>query len=74
MSLAAIFSRNLQVLRQKKQLTQEALAARAGISVAYVSMLERGQRTPPLETIDLLAKALKVPAIEMLEKPTAKRR
>jgi transcriptional regulator with XRE-family HTH domain len=73
MSLAAIFSRNLQALRKKKQLTQEELAGRAGISVAYVSMLERGQRTPPLETIDLLAKALKVPALDMLEKQTGKR-
>lgn len=73
MALAAIFAKNLQALRQRKHLTQEALAARAGISVAYVSMLERGQRTPPLETIDLLAKALKVPALDMLEKSTAKR-
>ncbi len=74
MSLAAIFARNLQALRQQKRLTQEALAAKAGISVAYVSMLERGQRTPPLETIDLLAKALKVPPLEMLEKPASKKR
>ncbi len=73
MSLAAIFARNLQALRQKKHLTQEALAAKAGISVAYVSMLERGQRTPPLETIDLLAKALKVPALEMLQKPSTRK-
>ena len=73
MALAAIFSKNLQSLRRERRLTQEALAAKAGISVAYVSMLERGQRTPPLETVDLIARALKVPAIAMLEKPTAKR-
>lgn len=73
MALAAIFSKNLQSLRRERRLTQEALAAKAGISVAYVSMLERGQRTPPLETVDLIARALKVPAIAMLEKATAKR-
>ncbi len=68
MALATIFAANLQKLRHQRKLTQEALAAKAGISVAYVSMLERGERTPPLETIDRLAKALKVPAISMLEK------
>jgi len=37
-----------------------------GISVSYVSMLERGQRSPPLETIEKMAKALGVPAASLL--------
>jgi transcriptional regulator with XRE-family HTH domain len=69
MILSAIFSSNLQTLRRNKHLTQQALADKAGISIAYVSMLERGQRSPPLETIEVLAKVLKVPAVSMLEKP-----
>ena len=47
-------------LRSKKKLSQKALADKVGISVSYVSMLERGQRSPPLETIEKMAKALGV--------------
>ncbi len=67
MRLANNFKKNLQTLRRKKALTQEALASKAGISVAYVSMLERGQRTPPLETIEQLAKALRVEPLKLLQ-------
>lgn len=73
MSLATIFAANLQSLRHQKRLTQQAFADKAGISVAYVSMLERGERTPPLETVELLARAFRVPAISMLQKAGGKR-
>ena len=46
------FAANIQKLRSKKKLSQKALADKVGISVSYVSMLERGQRSPPLETIE----------------------
>ena len=72
MSLAQVFAKNLQALRSRKHLTQQDLATRAGISVAYVSMLERGQRSPPLDTIDAIARSLKVPAVAMLDKRAGK--
>ena len=37
-----------------------------GLSVAYVSMLERGLRSPPLETIEKMARALKVTPVSLL--------
>jgi len=43
-----------------KKLSQRVLADSVGISVSYVSMLERGQRSPPLETIEKMARALRV--------------
>ena len=55
------FAGNVRRLRSKKRLSQKALADKVGISVSYVSMLERGQRSPPLETIEKMAKALGVP-------------
>ena len=58
--------------RQAKNLTQTALAKRAKISVSYVSMLERGARVPPLETLEAIAKALGVPPLDLLQKPTGK--
>jgi transcriptional regulator with XRE-family HTH domain len=60
MRLNDVVARNLRAIRTRQQLSQEALAAKARISVSYVSMLERGQRSPPLETIEALAGALGV--------------
>jgi transcriptional regulator with XRE-family HTH domain len=67
MKLADIVSKNLKTLRLKNKLSQETLASRAGLSVSYISMLERGQRVTPLDTLELLAKALKVKPLELLE-------
>jgi transcriptional regulator with XRE-family HTH domain len=58
--LADKFAVNLKSERLRRRLSQEALAAKAGLSVSYISMLERGQRTPPLDTLESLAKALAV--------------
>ena len=66
MDLLDRFASNVRRFRAKKKLSQKALADRIGISVSYVSMLERGQRSPPLETIEKLAKALGVPPGSLL--------
>jgi transcriptional regulator with XRE-family HTH domain len=60
MSLLDRFAANIRRLRAQKGLSQKALAEDVGISVSYVSMLEHGQRSPPLETIERMARALKV--------------
>lgn len=66
MTLDQIFAANLVSLRAKRKLTQSDLAHEVGISTSYVSMLERGQRSPPLETIEALARALEVPPQRLL--------
>lgn len=66
MDLLTRFAANVRRLRSKKKLSQKALADKVGISVSYVSMLERGQRSPPLETIEKMAKALGVPPAALL--------
>jgi transcriptional regulator with XRE-family HTH domain len=65
-SLADRFSSNLRSERLRRRLSQETLAAKAGLSVSYISMLERGQRAPPLDTLEALAKALAVPPTSLL--------
>lgn len=65
-ALADRFAINLKNERMRKKLSQEALAAKAGLSVSYISMLERGQRTPPLDTLESIAKALAVTATTLL--------
>jgi transcriptional regulator with XRE-family HTH domain len=68
MDLLTRFAGNVRRLRAKKKLSQKSLADKIGISVSYVSMLERGQRSPPLETIEKMAKALGVPPANLLGK------
>jgi transcriptional regulator with XRE-family HTH domain len=66
MDLLTRFAGNVRRLRSKKNLSQKALADKVGISVSYVSMLERGQRSPPLETVERMAKALGVTPSNLL--------
>lgn len=64
--LADKFANNLKSERRRRRLSQETLAHRARLSVSYISMLERGQRSPPLATLESLAKALAVPPTQLL--------
>ena len=58
----------IKALRQAKGLSQRALAARVGVTAAYITMLERGKKTnPSLPTLRKLAKALGVPVTELLQ-------
>ena len=41
-------------------MTQEDLSERARISVSFLSMIERGERSPHLETLAAIAQALEV--------------
>jgi transcriptional regulator with XRE-family HTH domain len=65
-TLTEIVAFKIKTLRLRKKLSQEALAKKAGISVSYVSMLEREQRSPPLETIEKIARALQVSPLMLL--------
>lgn len=57
----AEFGSNLRALRRARALTQEALAARAGLDRSYVGGVERGERNPTLTAISRLADALNTP-------------
>lgn len=67
MSLLNTFASNLTRLRAKRKMTQLDLANSAGLSVSYISMLQRGVRSPPLETLEQLAKALGVRPADLLK-------
>jgi transcriptional regulator with XRE-family HTH domain len=42
-------------------LSQEELAHRIGVSVSYVSLIEKNKRDPPMSTIQGIAVALGIP-------------
>ncbi len=60
------FGTNLRSAREHAGLTQEALGHLADFHPTEVNRIERGRRNPGLLTIVKLAKALKVPAGDLL--------
>jgi transcriptional regulator with XRE-family HTH domain len=51
---------NLVTLRKEAGLSQEELAFRAGVHRTHISLIERGERTPRLDTLAKLADGLGV--------------
>jgi transcriptional regulator with XRE-family HTH domain len=56
--IAKQFGRRVRKLRDNRQLSQEALAAKADIDRAFLSGIERGVENPTLFTIQAIADAL----------------
>ncbi len=52
------------------KLTQETLAEKADISVSFLSMIERGERSAHLDTLSSLADALGVPLEDLFRDRT----
>ncbi|MBS2027241.1 MAG: helix-turn-helix transcriptional regulator [Deltaproteobacteria bacterium] len=57
--------RELRTGRRSGPMTQEDLAERADISVSFLSMIERGERAPHLQTLAHIAGALEVELAEL---------
>ena len=53
--------------RRERGITQEVLADVLGLSVSYVSLIERGGRNPPFTTVVDIARALGVTLRELLD-------
>jgi len=58
--------RRIKEKRVVQKMTQEQLAESTNLSVAYIGMLERGKRTPSLETFIVIADELNATADELL--------
>ncbi len=73
MSLTNIVAENLRALRLERKLSQQTVARKTKLSVSYISMMERGTRTPPLETVEVLGKALGVSPLDLLKERGTRR-
>ncbi|MCS7460785.1 helix-turn-helix domain-containing protein [Paenibacillus doosanensis] len=60
MSILSNFGQRVRELRLKSGMSQEALAARAGLDRSYIGGVERGERNVSLENIAKLTEALDV--------------
>lgn len=56
---------NIRRIRKDRGITQEALAHEAGLNRAYIGYIERGERKPSVETLEKIARALKVRVFEL---------
>jgi transcriptional regulator with XRE-family HTH domain len=56
----------LKTLRKQRGLSQEALAERAGLHRNFISLLERRESQPTVDTLFRLADALGVTAVDLV--------
>lgn len=61
------FGSKLELLRKQNNLSQSALAEKTGFDQTYISLLERGERNPTLETLNTLASTLKCKVSDLVE-------
>jgi transcriptional regulator with XRE-family HTH domain len=62
------FAKRLRLLRQKHDLTQEALSNRSGVSLKYVQNLEgKTPFNPTLEILEKLADGFEIPLWKLLK-------
>lgn len=73
-SLRETFARNVRLWRIHLGLSQEALAAEAGLDRTFVSSLERAVRNISIDNVELLCGVLGVPAHELLAPDFARTR
>lgn len=52
--------------RKERKRSQQSLALELGLSLAYISLIERGQRNPPYSKVVAIARALGVPAAKLV--------
>jgi len=78
-SLKERFGQRLRDIRQERRMTQEQFAELLGISVDFLSLIERGNSAPSFEMIDVFSAQLGIPvtalftfADDLPRKPTRK--
>ena len=64
-----MFGDRVRLLRKKHHLTQEQLAELAGISVDFLSLIERGRNSPSFENLEALSDALKTSVASLFTFP-----
>lgn len=69
MDLKEVMAINLRRLRHDKQMTQEELAHRAGVSARYVGGIERATVSASVTVLGRIAEALELEPGELLKTP-----
>ncbi|MDN5652246.1 MAG: helix-turn-helix domain-containing protein [Psychrobacter celer] len=59
------FGQRIRTLRKARKLTQKQLAVITGFHYNYIGMVERGERNPSLENIEVFANAFEMSLSEL---------
>lgn len=65
--LSRAFGRAVREIRVERGLSQAAVAEAAGVDRAYYGHVERATKSPTLDTVERVARALDVPASVIFE-------
>ena len=65
---AALVGQVIRDFRKAKSMSQEVLSGLAGLDRTHYSKIERGLRSPTIETLFKIASALNVPPHELVAK------
>ncbi|MBY3003595.1 helix-turn-helix domain-containing protein [Rhizobium leguminosarum] len=68
MDLKEVMAINLRRIRHGKQLTQEELAHRTGLSVRHIGAIERAEMSATVTVLGQIAEALSVEPAELVTK------
>lgn len=56
--IAVLLGEKIRALRQSRGLSQEKLAFKAGLNTSFLGQVERGQKSPTIETLYKISSAL----------------
>jgi transcriptional regulator with XRE-family HTH domain len=59
------FGQRLREIRITRRMSQERFAETLGISVDFLSLIERGRNAPSFETLDRMARRLRLSVAEL---------
>jgi transcriptional regulator with XRE-family HTH domain len=66
-SLRRQFGTRLKAIRLERRLTQEQFAELIGISVDFLSLIERGLNAPSFNVLEQMARRLRLPVRELFD-------
>lgn len=66
-SLRKKFGSHLRSIRRARDLSQEQCAELLGISVDFLSLIERGINAPSFETLEQIARRLRLPVKDLFD-------
>lgn len=69
MDLKEVMAVNLRRLRHDKQMTQEELADRAGLSARYIGSIERAHVSASVTVLGQIAEALEIEPADLVGPP-----
>lgn len=61
------FGKHLREIRAQRRMTQEQFAETLDLSVDFLSLIERGKNAPSFETLDKIAKRLKMSVADLFD-------